>query len=103
MMTDCSRTTREGSFSSGIWKYGVGRNCEGCGACDQATAAARADDPMMAGMISLFIESSIGLLRESWIVCAVKCSIETGPDEATGLNLVRCRCWRLGRHREHKS
>src|SRR5262245_39635020 len=66
MMTFCIRTTRDGSFSSGIWKYGVGRNCEfGCDDCDQAAAATMPDARMAAGTISLFIVSSLGLLRPS--------------------------------------
>src|SRR5215510_5480421 len=58
-MTFCIRTIRVGSFSSGIWKYTVGRNCDGergGSACDHAAAASMPDARMATGMISLFIE-----------------------------------------------
>src|SRR5215510_13855307 len=77
MMTFCIRTIRVGSFSSGIWKYTVGRNCDGVrggSACDHAAAASMPEPRMATGMISLFMEDllcwlhhpdigSAGLLR----------------------------------------
>src|SRR5262245_27448680 len=55
-MTFCMRTCRDGSFSSGIWKYTVGRNCD-CvgGVCDHATAAIMPDARIVADTISLFM------------------------------------------------
>src|SRR5439155_12474725 len=57
-MTFCIRTCRDASFSSGIWKYTVGRNCDGVrggSACDHATAASMPDARIVAGTINLFM------------------------------------------------
>src|SRR5262245_39235177 len=64
MITFCIRTIRVGSFSSGIWKYTVGRNCDGVrggSACDHAAAASMPEARMATGMISLFMEDLPGL------------------------------------------
>src|SRR5262245_44944894 len=66
-MTFCIRTCRDGSFSSGIWKYTVGRNCDCVGGdCDHATAAIMPDARIVAGTISLFIGHLPELVRIIW-------------------------------------
>src|SRR5262245_17185073 len=80
-MTFCILTCREGSFSSGIWKYTVGRNCDCVGGdCDHATAAIMPDARIVAGPISLFI----GYLPE--LVAIIWC-------KDAHAQRLRCSCW----------
>jgi hypothetical protein len=56
---------RDASFSSGISKYRDAWNPGACcGACDHAAAATMPIATMTAGTISLFIDFSLGLLRD---------------------------------------
>src|SRR5262245_6894107 len=77
-ITFCIRTCRDGSFSSGIWKYTVGRNCDGD--CDHATAATMPVARIVAGTINLFMGHLPELVA---IIGAVNARAQR----------TRCSCW----------